>query len=199
MSIKNYQERNPNHIYIKSNETAPQCYLNTDDAVAYLTNIKSDGESFVNDYSIYQVDPDYRDDLYKDGRPAKIEDDFPYMMGSIGCRRDVQEVWKPEYLESRMKKVFDIKTDNGLNGMSILFHDDLFQILNTHTFLNEDGEDIYEDIICNYHMIEKIRHDDDEPSIMRAFTSLSVGDIIVNNHTGKAKVVADFGFKDIEI
>tara|TARA_Y100001937_G_C7129980_1_gene336808 strand:- start:2162 stop:2758 length:597 start_codon:yes stop_codon:yes gene_type:complete len=198
--MKKYQERNPNHIYIKSNETAPQCYLNTDDAVAYLTNIKSDGESFINDFSIYQIDPDYRDDLYMNGRPATMEDDFPFMMGCIGRRRDVEEVWKPEYLKSRMKKVVDVKTDEGIRkGMSKLFFDDLFEILNTHTFLDADGEDIYEDVICNYSMIEKIRGEDDEPSITRAFASLSVGDIIVNNHTGKAKVVADFGFEDIQI
>ena len=54
-------------------------------------------------------------------------------------------------------------------------------------------------MICNFMMIEKIRGKDDEPSIMRAFTSLSVGNIIVNNHTGKAKVVANWGFNDIEI
>jgi hypothetical protein len=34
---------------------------------------------------------------------------------------------------------------------------------------------------------------------MRASTSLSVGNIIVNNKTGKAKVVANWGFNDIEI
>jgi len=194
MSIKKYQERNPNHLCIKSNETAPQCYLNTDDAVAYLTNIKVDGRQ-ITDYSIYQIDPDYKKDLYKNGRPKSINDDFPYLMGSIGSsRKDFSKVWKPEYLESRYRKVFDIKTD-----VTTLHHDNLFGILNNHTFLNEDGEDIYEDIICNYYMIEKIRRDDDEPSIRRAFHSLSIGDIIVNNKTGKAKVVANFGFNDIEI
>lgn len=196
--MKNYQERNPSHVFIKANELAPKTYL-TDDAVAYLTNIKSDGKSFTNDYSIYQIDPDYIEAVFAehDGERPPMDKDFVWKMGHIGD--DGVRDWKPEYLKTRMRKVVDVKTNEGRKGMSMLFTNDLFDILNTHTFLNEDGEDIYEDIVCNFIMIEKVRGEDDEPSLRRAFTSLSVGNIIVNNNTGKAKVVANWGFNDIEI
>ena len=203
--MKNYQERNPSHVFIKANELAPKTYLNTDAAVAYLTNIKSDGESFTNDYSIYQIDPDYIDAVYSehDGERPPMDKDFVWKMGNIDD--DGVRDWKPEYLKTRMRKVVDVKTNEGrkaTRGSAIsymLFTNDLFDILNTHTFLNEDGEDIYEDIICNFIMVEKVRGEDDKPSLRRAFTSLSVGNIIVNNKTGKAKVVANWGFNDIEI
>ena len=143
MSMKKYQERNPSHVFIKANELAPKTYL-TNDAVAYLTNIKSDGEQFINDYSIYQIDPDYIEDVYAEhgGERPPMDEDFVWKMGNIGDGgvRD----WKPEYLKTRMRKVVDVKTNEGQNGMSMLFTNDLFDILNTHTFLNEDGEDIYD-------------------------------------------------------